>query len=399
MSYRLMELIESALRIPTTGSLYAFSRHLRALYQGHAIVETNDCDFDLRRFAKNGKCACIVLPTPEPWTDLEWYGDPAEVQTECRVALIDVLWHGERLKVVCLPQGEFTIRSYIIADSYAVAEGFFSAVCEYATKHPERVLVYSRSRFHHDPGLERAIAAASLDDMILPDDIRKSIVSATAGFFASEAKYASLGVAWKRGVLLYGPPGNGKTHLLKALIREMEKPCLYVRSARSSDEHEAESLQRLFGRARQMTPCVMVMEDLDSLVPQAKISSLLNELDGFATNHGLLVLATTNYPEKLDPALVNRPSRFDRKFELQLPSEDLRREFLRKFVDKWPKSRRPNSKQIAKLARKSEGFAFVHLKEMCVDALVISADDHDGDPFITALKGVKSEMSRRQAAS
>jgi ATP-dependent Zn protease len=74
---------------------------------------------------------------------------------------------------------------------------------------------------------------------------------------------------------------------------------------------EHENMRSVFARARITTPCLLVMEDLDSMIDENTRAFLLNELDGFETNAGVVVLATTNHPDRLDPALMNRPSRFD----------------------------------------------------------------------------------------
>src|SRR5207237_7749294 len=84
----------------------------------------------------------------------------------------------------------------------------------------------------------------------------------------------------------------------------------------------------IFDRAREVAPCVLVLEDIDALVTDANRSLFLNELDGFASNEGLLVVATTNHAERLDPALAQRPSRFDRKYVFELPSLLLRARWL-----------------------------------------------------------------------
>ena len=120
-------------------------------------------------------------------------------------------------------------------------------------------------------------------------------------------------------MLLVGPPGNGKTHTVKALVNQLGQPCLYVKALKSEYETDEENIRRVFARARITTPCLLVLEDLDSLIDDGSRAFFLNELDGFAANTGVVVLATTNHPEKLDPAICERPSRFDRKYHFDLP--------------------------------------------------------------------------------
>ena len=75
----------------------------------------------------------------------------------------------------------------------------------------------------------------------------------------------------------------------------------------------------MFAQARETVPCILVLEDLDSLITEHNRSFFLNELDGFAANTGVVTIASTNYPERLDAAILARPSRFDRKYHFGLP--------------------------------------------------------------------------------
>src|SRR5262249_46460097 len=150
-------------------------------------------------------------------------------------------------------------------------------------------------------------------------------------FFAARPTFERYRVSWRRGLLLAGPPGNGKTFAIKALVHRLAKPCLYVKSlkARYSTSHDC--IRTVFGRARQTTPCLLVLEDLDTLIDDKNRSYFLNELDGFAANIGVVVVATTNYPERLDPALAARPSRFDRTYAFPLPAAAERHGFLSRW--------------------------------------------------------------------
>ncbi len=137
----------------------------------------------------------------------------------------------------------------------------------------------------------------------------------------------------QRGILMHGPPGNGKTISLKAIIKTCDAKGyapLYVKSFQSSYfatgnktlpptftfvgyAGDEVSMRSVFNKARQLAPCVLVLEDLDSLINDSNRSFFLNELDGLEGNDGLLVLGTTNHFDRLDPGLSTRPSRFDRK--------------------------------------------------------------------------------------
>ena len=109
--------------------------------------------------------------------------------------------------------------------------------------------------------------------------------------------------------------GNGKTISMKAIMKEADAKGyspLYVRSFRSWKGDEG-AMVDVFSHARLNSPCVMVLEDLDSLINPNNRSFFLNQLDGLDSNDGLLIIGTTNHLGNIDPALRSRPSRFDRK--------------------------------------------------------------------------------------
>lgn len=173
---------------------------------------------------------------------------------------------------------------------------------------------------------------------------------------------------WKRGLLFAGPPGNGKTHAVKAIANSLDKPCLYVKSFKESGEPDEYGMHTVFARARDTGPCILVLEDLDALVTETNRSFFLNEMDGFAANGGILTLATTNHPERLDPAIVHRPSRFDRTYRFDLPGRDERRA----YVERWNASLQPAMRiaveTIACLVERTANFSFAYLKELFLSA-------------------------------
>ena len=215
-----------------------------------------------------------------------------------------------------------------------------------------------------------AIKSASFDNLVLPGALKDEVRGDLRRFFASREVYERYGIPWKRGVLLIGPPGNGKTHTVKALINELGRPCLYVKSFKSRYGEEQDAMRSVFRRARQSAPCVVVLEDIDSLIDGKNRSFFLNELDGFATNTGVVVLATTNYPEKLDAAILDRPSRFDRKYYFELPAAVERLAYVSAWSETLQHEMRVGVPALHEVVALTEGFSFAYLKELFLSAMM-----------------------------
>ena len=196
----------------------------------------------------------------------------------------------------------------------------------------------------------------------LKHEIRDDLVQ----FFNSRALYEEHDVPWKRGILFVGPAGNGKTHTVKALLNSREQPCLYVKSFRAPHTQGADevNIRQVFDRARRTAPCILVLEDLDSLVTPQNRSFFLNELDGFAANIGIVTLATTNHPERLDPAILDRPSRFDRKYPFELPELAERKAYIMLWNDALKPMLRLSEHEVDKISEVTEDFSFAYLKEL-----------------------------------
>jgi ATP-dependent Zn protease len=113
---------------------------------------------------------------------------------------------------------------------------------------------------------------------------------------------------------------------------------------------------------------MLVFEDLDALVKAEFRSALLNEMDGFADNSGIVTLATTNHPEKLDPALIERPSRFDRKYLFGLPAIADRRAYIAHWNCSLKPALRASEDAVDRIAGRTEGFSFAYLKELFLSA-------------------------------
>ena len=231
------------------------------------------------------------------------------------------------------------------------------------------ILVFDAGYWEKSEELFNSIKAASFDDLILPRSLGEELRNDLPRFFASRETYERYGVPWKRGVLLIGPPGNGKTHAVKAMVNRLGVPCLYVKSLEACDGENA-CIRKVFARARHNQPCLVVLEDIDSLITDKNRSFFLNELDGFASNTGVVVIATTNHPERLDPSILDRPSRFDRKFYFELPAADERLRYARRWNDALQAEMRVDARVLAEVVRLTDGFSFAYMKELFVSAMM-----------------------------
>jgi ATP-dependent 26S proteasome regulatory subunit len=168
-----------------------------------------------------------------------------------------------------------------------------------------------------------------------------------------------MGVPLRRGVLLHGPPGNGKTSLIRHIgARLPHVPALLLRPAADFDSDDLEEVIR---RWSEQAPAILVIEDLNWLLVKVNVSTFLNLLDGVDRGRGkggLLLIATTNSPDQLDPAVNNRPGRFDVVLEVPPPDRALRLEFLCLALATVPRA------TLETLAARTDGLSFAHLQEI-----------------------------------
>lgn len=173
-----------------------------------------------------------------------------------------------------------------------------------------------------------------LSSVILREGVVEDLRADLESFFEGQAKYARLGIPWRRGYLLYGPPGTGKTSLVTALASDLQlNICTFSLASPIITDEKIHALLASIPRRS-----ILLIEDVDAFFNQREavhdevklsFAGFLNALDGVATQEGSVLFMTTNHPERLDPALI-RSGRVDRKVELGLAdAEQMRRIFLR----------------------------------------------------------------------
>ncbi len=181
--------------------------------------------------------------------------------------------------------------------------------------------------------------------------------------------FRRLGIRPAKGFLLYGPPGTGKTLLAKAVARESEANFISTRSSDLLSKWYGESEQqisRLFARARQVAPCIIFIDEMDSLVParggsagepqvtERVVNTILAEMDGIEDLQSVIVIGATNRPNLIDPALL-RPGRLDELIYVSLPDEAGRKHILGIQTKNMPLARDVNIGELAKRADRFSG--------------------------------------------
>lgn len=344
---------------------------------------------DIKEYRRLGYCKLSVASTPRPDSFLYWGGEEFDRLYESyKQATWEVEWNEHQLQVVQLKwesacgRGN---RDWVIADTDSVAREFILDV-ERKTNDPNQsILVFSNGYWDRSRSLYATIQKSSFDDLILTGQMKESIRSEFKQFLDSEERYGQLNISWRRGALFIGPPGNGKTHCVRALVKDLGVPILYVQSL-SHNRFTSEQLwQQVFQRARKLRPCVLVLEDLDSLVNDGNRSFFLNQLDGFEQNHGMIILATTNHPEQIDTAIVDRPSRFDRKYHFDLPATNERRLYLDSWLKKLSDETGWQETEIGAVVDATSDFSFSYLKELVISSVMQWMQKPDSATFLSVI--------------
>lgn len=209
------------------------------------------------------------------------------------------------------------------------------------------------------------VTPTSWDDVILPSDLKEGIVEETAAFFASRGRYARLGIPYRRGMIFSGPPGCGKTLTLKALASRSSAKVISILG-----EGYLPQTSSAFELAGKLAPAVLIFEDLDRQVGKDSfdMTHFLNLVDGFRTTEGVLIIATCNDLQRLDPALLHRPGRFDRIWKFPLPGQDQRLELLQKRGGDYF-----SEATLRQVARQTHRFSMAYVQEIIVGAFLTAA--------------------------
>ncbi len=190
--------------------------------------------------------------------------------------------------------------------------------------------------------------------------------------------FKEVGIKAPKGILLYGPPGTGKTLIAKAVANESKANFISVKGPELLSKWVGESekhVREMFRKARQVAPCVIFFDEIDSLAPrrggigdshvtERVVSQLLTELDGLEELKDVVVIAATNRPDMVDPALL-RPGRIERHIYIPPPDKDARREIFRIHTRDMPLA---DDVSIDELAEKTEGYSGADIEAVCREA-------------------------------
>ncbi|KAF0984248.1 hypothetical protein FDP41_007425 [Naegleria fowleri] len=206
------------------------------------------------------------------------------------------------------------------------------------------------------------------DDIGALDEVREELRLAIMEPIKRPEKYKKVGLDVPAGVLLYGPPGCGKTLLAKAISNDSGANFISIKGPELLNKYVGESeraVRQVFSRAAASSPCVIFFDEMDALCPKRDnesssqsservVNQLLTEMDGLESRGNVFVIAATNRPDMIDPAML-RPGRLDKLLYVKLPNEQERIQVLKTIARKTPMSPNVNLEEIAKLCENFSG--------------------------------------------
>ncbi len=198
--------------------------------------------------------------------------------------------------------------------------------------------------------------------------------------------FKKLGIKPPKGVLLYGPPGCGKTLLAKAVANESEANFIQIKGPELLSKWVGESekgIRKIFKKARQASPSIIFFDEIDSIAPtrgsdnikvtERMVTQLLSEMDGLQELNDVIIIAATNRPDILDPALT-RPGRFDRMILVNTPDKEARKEILNIHTSNMPLDKNVN---LEKLAEKTKGLVGADIESLAREAAMLALRENE----------------------
>lgn len=233
----------------------------------------------------------------------------------------------------------------------------------------------------------------TLDELIaLPSKEGEQVLDGVAKFWQRKEKFKQYGYAYKRGILLYGVPGGGKTSIInllcKQLIDEMDG-LIFTLTSTDDLKLYTSFMPEIYRQIEPDRPLICIIEDLDGLCQDKETESkLLNVLDGIEQLENIIYIGTTNYTERLSERMLNRPNRFDIRIEVKSPNIECRKMYFEKKL-------KPNDLKeidLEEWVSKTEGMTMAHLGEVIKSVIILG---NTFDDTIERLTGMKQTPNSR----
>lgn len=223
----------------------------------------------------------------------------------------------------------------------------------------------------------------------LPMPETDTIIKDITAFWGNEDAFRRYGLTYKRGMLMYGDPGSGKSHIIQLIVKhliEVEKGVVFKIEAPQDVETFQGFMNSTFKPIEPKRRIVVIIEDIDGLFMSGKHTEtiLLNILDGMGQMDNIVYLATTNYPEELPDRIINRPSRFDRRYLITLPNEEVRRSYFEQAL--LPEDIKKID--LNQWVEETDGLSIAHLREIMVSTVI---QGNSFDDIIKIMKEYNSE--------
>ena len=223
-----------------------------------------------------------------------------------------------------------------------------------------------------------------------PETNSERVIKEIQSFWEKEELFRLNKVLYKRGIILWGPPGSGKSCTIQLIIADvMERGGVVLKL----DNHPSTFIEcmRHFRTIQPTTRLVVLMEDIDSLLERFCESEVLNILDGVEKIENVVFLATTNYPEKLGDRIINRPSRFDKRFMMPHPKAKSRRIFFEHLFSYGAAD--PTQYDLDRWVRDTSGMSVAHLKELFISVCIF------GDSYEDAIETLRAMIENPPESS